>query len=218
LCSLASNPLTIKKGVFMADEEMDDDEGLLEEEEGEEEEVEEPEEKDEFTQEMEKIAEIVSDLRGHLKEYPEHRQQVETIFAHYQMGKRPFKVTIGLEDKGEYPTFTEAFKVFFAEIKAMVQKGTSLYVLQETNFITHMVPTIMGPMECTLDLYRVGALAYQVGLLVGNDELVEPAQSPDPMFIDLCFLVGEGQNFAYLADMEREMTAAGLLRRLNQEE
>jgi len=93
-----------------------------------------------------------------------------------------FRIIVGLEDVGEFPKFTEAFKLFFAKIKEQVTGGTSWQVLETSNFIVYVTPTDKRPMS----FYQARDFAYEIGQLVGRGELRE-VEEPSESTLEAAF-------------------------------
>lgn len=98
-----------------------------------------------------------------------------------------FNVTVALEARGTYPTFAEAFIKFFKDIKAMLDKGTSYQVLETACWIEMETTENDGPMRMIMNFYDARDLAYDLGLLVGNGQLVEPAPEIAPDRVSAAF-------------------------------
>lgn len=92
-----------------------------------------------------------------------------------------FRVTVCLKDIGDYSTFSEAFRIFFGKIKEMVKSGTSLQVLETTNFITHT------ELDAPMDFYTARDFAYDIGLLAGDGELQENVPEPPVEIVQFVF-------------------------------
>ena len=79
-----------------------------------------------------------------------------------------FRVVIGLEAVGKpHKTFADAFRSFFEEIKKIIAKGTNVQVLETACYIEHT------PSQSAMCLYECRELAYGIGLLRGEGELME---------------------------------------------
>jgi hypothetical protein len=86
-----------------------------------------------------------------------------------------FEVLVSLKKVGEFDTFVQAFRVFFAKIKETLAQGTSLQVFETANFIT----LIRGNgQKFPMDFYQARDFAYEIGLLAGDGELQENVKEP----------------------------------------
>lgn len=85
-----------------------------------------------------------------------------------------FQVVMALENVGApHKTFEDAFRIFFKEIKRLVTKGTSLYVLETACYITCTFNYIETPVSMGMGWYNCRDLAYKIGLMYENGKLAD---------------------------------------------
>lgn len=98
----------------------------------------------------------------------------------------PFSVIIGSELVGEFPSFEEAYEFFRVVMDDHVEKnGVNWPWLETTNFISHIVNTFKGPVECALDFYQVRDLAYNLGLQNAKGDLLGGSLKISPLILDM---------------------------------
>jgi len=171
-------------------------------------EKEKPEEepKDYFIEHVERIKSLIFDDPTMRPVVQREFEEFDRIPENAQL-KPSFKVTVGLDDIGVYPTFIEAYTELFKRIKAAVDEGTSYQMLETTNWIEHEVKGPGGPTVCVLDFYRARDLAYIIGLME-NGHLAEPPKTVSEHLIEYAFVIGQTQNAEYILDLMARWEAA----------
>jgi len=102
-----------------------------------------------------------------------------------------FVVKILMKKVGEYAKFEEAFKVFWKAVLAQMNadEGVSMQSLLEANLIEHAVTISGGERRlCVMTFVAAKELAYEIGLLVDDGELADPAPEVNPIVVDTAFL------------------------------
>ena len=89
--------------------------------------------------------------------------------------KTKFKVFV-TKDISEYPTFEEAFKAFFNEVRAMVTQGTSWQALETMCWIEGVFEVEGKTLRSPLYFYDARDFAIDAGLLVRIDDKASIAE------------------------------------------
>ena len=78
-----------------------------------------------------------------------------------------FKVTVALEDKGEFETFPEAFAFFKEEVQNLIRNGTTQMILSEACTISKGAGV--------LGTHAAIAAAHEWGVLDEEGNIIKPA-------------------------------------------
>jgi hypothetical protein len=94
-----------------------------------------------------------------------------------------FTVHIAIEKKGEFETFTEAFRQFWGEIDILLDSpNASLQILETACWIGYEADTVRIP----LYFYAARDLAYDIGLVkLVDDKPVLQETSREPSFVEI---------------------------------
>jgi len=103
-----------------------------------------------------------------------------------------FRVLVGLRDIGASEKFTDAFRMFWEAVKRMVNGGTSMQMLETSNFLVYEKAD-GGKIPMTF--YEARDFAYDLGLLAGHGEL-QNIEEPSLNAIEAGFIAVHGEHVA----------------------
>ena len=95
-----------------------------------------------------------------------------------------FISSVAGKDEGPFHTYVKAFANFFPRVTAMLSRGTSYQMLETACWIEGN----FGARRYPLAFYDARDLAYDLGILVGDGELQDPAPDVDPMDVEIAFI------------------------------
>ena len=112
-----------------------------------------------------------------------------------------FQVLVGMENLGEFPKFTEAFKLFYTKVVEEIKRDTSHQWLETANFLVYQGEGFTQPMG----FYDARDFAYDIGLLAGEGELQEGVEEPTQTAIETAYA---GVAKQYLKSQLRKLSEA----------